>query len=90
MTYVETIPENMQYLFKNANYSLTEDDYELLSQKRTRAENLKKHNGAIYLGLTQSATYHLNNAYLYKLPVNKKAFDETINNLSRVHKPCHY
>lgn len=84
------IPENMQYLFKNADYLLTEEDFNLLTQKRNRAENLELDNGAIYPGLTKAAAFWLNRAYLNDTPVNKKEFDDTIERLSKITKPSKY
>ena len=51
------IPENMHYLFENADYLLTEEDFNLLTQKRNRAENLEENNGSIYPGLTKAAAF---------------------------------
>ena len=84
------IPENMLYLFENADYLLTEEDFNLLTQKQNRAENLAKNNGALYPGLTQSAVFWLNRAYLNNLAVNKNAFNDTIKRLSQINKPCKY
>ena len=84
------IPENMRYLFKDADYLLTEEDFNLLTQKRNRAENLELDNGAIYPGLTKAADFWLNRAYLNDTPVNKKEFDDTIEHLSKITKPSKY
>ena len=82
------IPENMLYLFENADYLLKEEDYTLLEQKHNRAKNLKENNGAIYHGLTQSAVVWLATAYDAKKSVNKQAFDDVIERLSNIQKPC--
>lgn len=84
------IPENMRYLFEDADYLLTEEDFNLLTQKHNRAENLELDNGAIYPGLTKAAAFWLNRAYLNNTPVNKKAFDDTIERLSQINKPSKY
>lgn len=84
------IPENMHYLFENADYLLTEEDFNLLTQKRNRAENLEENNGSIYPGLTKAAAFWLNRAYLNNMSVNKKAFDDTIERLSKISKPSKY
>lgn len=84
------IPENMRYLFEDADYLLTEEDFNLLTQKHNRAENLELDNGAIYPGLTKAAAFWLNRAYLNNTPVNKKAFDDTIERLSQIKKPSEY
>lgn len=84
------IPENMRYLFKDADYLLTEEDFNLLTQKRNRAENLELDNRAIYPGLTKAADFWLNRAYLNDTPVNKKEFDDTIERLSKITKPSKY
>ena len=84
------IPENMHYLFENADYLLTEEDFNLLTQKRNRAENLEENNGSIYPGLTKAAAFWLNRAYLNDIPVNKKSFDDTIKRLSQIKKPSKY
>ena len=88
--YTTKIPENMQYLFEKADYLLTEKDYTLLEEKHNRAKNLKENNGAIYLGLTQSAVNWLAKAYDAKTLVNKQAFDDVIKRLSNIQKPSHY
>lgn len=82
--------ENMKYLFKNADYILTEDDYMSLNQKYSRAKRLEKNNGVIFSGLTQSAVFWLNKAYISQEPVNKKAFDDAIEQLSQVHQSNTY
>ena len=84
------IPENMRYLFKDADYLLTEEDFNLLTQKRNRAENLEENNRALYPGLTKAAAFWLNRAYLNDVPINKQTFDDTIECLSKVTKPCKY
>ena len=38
------IPENMHYLFEDADYLLTKEDFNLLTQKNNRAENLETNN----------------------------------------------
>lgn len=78
----------MLYLFENADYLLKEEDYTLLEQKHNRAKNLKENNGAIYHGLTQSAVVWLATAYDAKKSVNKQAFDDVIERLSNIQKPC--
>ena len=88
--YPTTIPENMLYLFENADYLLTEEDYTLLEEKHNRAKNLKENNGAIYPGLTQSAVVWLVTAYDTKKSINKQAFDNVIERLSNIQKPSHY
>lgn len=84
------IPENMRHLFENTDYILTEEDFNLLTQKRNRAENLELNNGAIYSGLTKAAAFWLNRAYLNDMSVNKKSFDDTIKRLSQINKPSKY
>jgi len=84
------IPENMLYLFENADYILTKEDYTLLEQKHNRAKNLKENNGAIYPGLTQSAVVWLATAYDAKKSINKQAFDDVIERLSNIQKPNRY
>ena len=84
------IPENMRHLFENTDYILTEEDFNLLTQKRNRAENLELNNGAIYPGLTKAAAFWLNRAYLNDMSVNKKSFDDTIKRLSQINKPSKY
>lgn len=84
-----SIPSNMQYLFENANHVLSQKDFDLLIQKHDRAQNLAKNNGAIYPGLTRAAVVWLGKAYLEQTPINKQAFDETLNQLSEVQKPCY-
>lgn len=78
-----SIPLNMQYLFENANYILSQEDFDLLIKKHDRAHNLNKNNGAIYPALTRAAVIWLSNAYL------KQAFDKVIDLLSKVQKPCY-
>lgn len=84
------IPENMHYLFEDADYLLTEEDFNLLTQKCNRAENLELDNGAIYPGRTKAAAFWLNRAYLNDMSVNKKSFDDTIKRLSQIKKPSKY
>lgn len=84
-----TIPENMQYLFENADYLLSQDDLNLLKEKDTRAKHLEQHNGAIYPGLIRSAVFWLVKAYDEKTPVNKEALKDTIDRLAQIKKPCH-
>lgn len=84
-----SIPSNMQYLFENADHVLSQEDFDLLIQKHDRAQNLAKNNGAMYPGLTHAAVVWLGKAYLEQTPVNKQAFDETLNRLSQINKPCH-
>ena len=84
------IPENMLYLFENADYILTKEDYTLLEEKHNRAKNLKENNGAIYPGLTQSAVIWLATAYDAKKSINKQAFDNVIERLSIIQKPSRY
>ena len=84
------IPENMHYLFEDADYLLTEEDFNLLTQKCNRAENLELDNGAIYPGLTKAAAFWLNRTYLNDMSVNKKSFDDTIKRLSQIKKPSKY
>lgn len=88
--YPTPIPENMLYLFENADYILTEEDYTLLEEKHNRAKNLKENNGAIYPGLTQSAVVWLATAYDAKKSINKQAFDNIIERLSNIQKPSRY
>ena len=88
--YPTTIPENMLYLFENADYILTEEDYTLLEEKHNRAKHLKENNGAIYPGLTQSAVIWLATAYDAKKSINKQAFDNVIERLSNIQKPSRY
>lgn len=83
--YPTAIPENMLYLFKNADYLLTEEDYTLLEKKHNRAKNLKENNGALYPGFTQSAVVWLAKAYDAKTLVKKQAFDDVIEHLSKIH-----
>ena len=84
------IPENILYLFENADYILTKEDYTLLEQKHNRAKNLKENNGAIYPGITQSAVVWLATAYDAKKSINKQAFQDTLERLSQINKPSHY
>ena len=84
-----SIPSNMQYLFENANHVLSQEDFDLLIQKHNRAQNLAKNNGAMYSGLTHAAVVWLSKAYLKQTSVNKQAFDETIDRLSKINKPCY-
>ena len=84
-----SIPLNMQYLFENANYILSQEDFDLLIKKHDRAYNLNKNNGAIYPALTRAAVIWISNAYLKQTSVNKQAFDEVIDRLSKVQKPCY-
>lgn len=84
-----SIPSNMQYLFENADHVLSQEDFDLLMKKRNRAQNLNKNNGAIYPGLTRAAVVWLGKAYLNQTPVSKQAFDETIDRLSQINKPCY-
>ena len=88
--YPKAIPENMLYLFENADYLLTKEDYTLLEKKHNRAKNLKENNGAIYPGLTQSAVVWLATAYDAKKSINKQAFDNIIDRLSNIQKPSRY
>lgn len=88
--YPTKIPENMQYIFENADYLLSQKDFQTLIEKHTRAKNLKLKNGAIYPGLTQSAVYWLSDAYLKQAPVNKQAFQNTVTRLSQINKPSRY
>lgn len=88
--YPTAIPENMLYLFENADYLLTKEDYTLLEKKHNRAKNLKENNGAIYPGLTQSAVIWLATAYDAKKSINKQAFDNVIERLSNIQKPSRY
>ena len=88
--YPTPIPENMLYLFENADYILTKEDYTLLEQKHNRAKNMKENNGAIYPGLTQSAVVWLATAYDAKKSINKQAFDDVIESLSNIQKPSCY
>lgn len=84
------IPENMHYLFEDADYLLTEEDFNLLTQKCNRAENLELNNGALYPGLTKAAAFWLNRAYLNNTAISKKEFDDTIERLSQIKKPSKY
>ena len=84
------IPTNMQYLFEDADYLLTQEDFNALTEKHTRAKKLKDNNGAIYPALTQSAVFWLDKAYLNQTPVNKKAFQDTLKCLSQINKPSRY
>lgn len=86
--YPTTIPENMNYIFENANYLLSQEDFQFLTEKHTRAKNLKQNNGALYPGLTQSAVFWLSQAYLNQTPVSKQAFQDTLERLSQINKPC--
>ena len=83
------IPENMQYLFENADYLLSQDDFNRLNEKDTRAKNLEQHNGAIYPGLICSAVFWFVKAYNEQVLVNKQAFQDTIDRLAQIKKPCH-
>ncbi len=51
------VPENMQYLFQNADHLLSQEDITLLKEKDARAKKLETHNGALYQGLTKSAVF---------------------------------
>lgn len=84
-----TIPENMQYLFENADYLLSQDDFNLLKEKDTRAKHLEQHNGTIYPGLIRSAVLWFTKAYEEKVLVNQKAFQDTVDRLAQIKKPCH-
>lgn len=86
--YTTKIPQNMSYIFENADYLLTQEDFQLLTEKSTRAKNLKEKNGALYPGLTQSAVFWLNKSYLNQTPVNKQAYQDILERLSRINKPC--
>lgn len=88
--YPTKIPENMQYIFEKADYLLSQEDFQVLNEKHTRAKNLKENNGAIYPGLTLSAVYWLSKAYLNQTPVNKQAFQDTLERLSQINKPTRY
>lgn len=88
--YPTIIPENMKYIFENADYLLSQEDFQLLTEKHNRAKNLKDNNKAIYPGLTQSAVFWLSKAYLNQTPVNKQAFEKTVQHLSRINKPNRY
>lgn len=88
--YPTQIPENMQYIFESADYLLTQEDFQLLTKKHTRAKNLENKNGAIYPGLTQSAVFYLTKAYLHQTTVNKQAYQDTLERLSRINKPSRY
>lgn len=88
--YPTKIPENMQYIFENADYLLSQEDFQLLTEKHNRAKNLKENNGAIYPGLTQSAVMWLETAYVAKKSINKQAFDNVIERLSQINKPSRY
>ena len=88
--YPTPIPENVKYLFENADYLLTEEDYTLLEEKHNCAKNLKENKGAIYPGLTQSAVIWLATAYDAKKSINKQAFDDVIERLSKIQKPSRY
>mgnify|MGYP000895918552 CR=1 FL=1 len=83
-----TIPENMQYLFENADYLLSQDDFDRLNEKDTRAKNLEQHNGAIYPSLLRSTVFWLVKAYNDQVFVNQKAFQDTIDRLAQIKKPC--
>lgn len=84
-----SIPSNMKYLFENTDHVLSQEDFDLLIQKHDRAQNLAKNNGAIYPGITRAAVVWLGKAYLKQTLVNKQAFDETIDRLSKINKPCY-
>lgn len=84
-----TIPKNMQYLFEDADYLLSQDDINLLKEKDTRAKHLEQHNGAIYRGLLRSAVFWLVKAYEETVLVNKKAFQDILDRLTQIKKPCH-
>jgi len=88
--YPTSIPENMQYIFGNADYLLSQEDFQLLTDKHTRAKNLKEKNDTIYHGLIRSAVYWLGKAYLNQTPVNKQAFQDTLERLSQINKPSRY
>ena len=57
--YTTKIPQNMSYIFENADYLLT-----------------------------QSAVFWLNKSYLNQTPVNKQAYQDILERLSRINKPC--
>lgn len=88
--YPTKIPENMQYIFENADYLLSQENFQLLTKKHTRAKNLEAKNGAIYPGLTQSAVFYLTKAYLNQTPVNEQAYQDTLERLSQINKPSRY
>lgn len=88
--YPTTTPKNMMFIFENTDYLLTQEDFQLLTKKSTRAKNLKEKNGAIYPGLTQSAVFWLSKAYLNQTPVSKQAFQDTLERLSKINKPCNH
>ena len=85
-----TIPENMQHLFKNADYLLSQDDFNQLNEKDTRAKHLEQHNGAIYPGLLRSAVFWFVKAYNEQVPINKKVFQDTMNRLAQIKKSCYH
>lgn len=84
---ITIVPENMQYIFKDADYLLSQEDLKLLNEKVNRAEKLEKCNGAYYPGLTKSAVHWLYHAYNYKGLVNKTAFQKVLDDLYKVRQP---
>lgn len=81
------VPENMQYIFKDADHFLSQEDLNLLNEKVDRAKKLEKCNGADYPGLTQSAVYWLYYAYNHKELINKAAFYKILDDLYNVRQP---
>ena len=86
--YPTTIQKNMNYIFENADYLLSQEDFQFLTEKHNRAKNLKQNNGALYPSLTQSAVFWSSKAYLNQTPVSKQAFQDTLERLSQINKPC--
>lgn len=81
------VPENMQYLFQNADHLLSQEDITLLKEKDARAKKLETHNGALYPGLTKSAVFWLLQAYETQTHINKNAFQSVIEHLYQIHQP---
>ena len=81
------VPENMQYIFTEADHLLSQEDINFLNEKVARAKKLEKCNGADYPGLTKSAVHWLLTAYHHEEPINKTAFQKILDDLYQVRQP---
>lgn len=81
------VPENMQYIFKDADHLLSQEDLNLLNEKVNRAKKLEKCNGADYPRLTKLAVHWLLTAYHHEEPINKTAFQKILDDLYQVRQP---
>lgn len=84
------IPENMQFLFQNPDRYVTAKAVEAFQDLKQRAENLRKHNGALVPGQWTSRVFWIEYAYKHGIQLNSLAMRKAAQDLESVSIPTKY